>query len=76
MYAIGVCLIGHVLLIVSSVPTVITKPDSSIGVLALGMIVLGLGKSGVQSYRRYTLTTYRYWWLQEQYLPAYCRAAA
>ena len=50
MYAIGVCLIGHILLIVSSVPTVITKPDSSIGVLALGMIVLGLGESGVQSY--------------------------
>ena len=49
MYAIGVCLVGHILLIVASVPTVITKPDSSIGVLALGMIVLGLGTGGFKS---------------------------
>ncbi|VDC06867.1 unnamed protein product [Peniophora sp. CBMAI 1063] len=49
MYAIGICLIGHILLIVASVPTVITKPDSSIAVLSIAMIVMGLGTGGFKS---------------------------
>ncbi|KZV72659.1 PTR2-domain-containing protein [Peniophora sp. CONT] len=49
MYAISICLIGHILLIVAALPTVITKPDTSIGVLALGMIIMGLGTGGFKS---------------------------
>lgn len=45
MYAIAFCVVGHILLIVSAVPAVITKPDSAIGVLAVAMIVMGLGMS-------------------------------
>ncbi|KIY65111.1 oligopeptide transporter [Cylindrobasidium torrendii FP15055 ss-10] len=42
-YALAVALVGHVILIVSSVPGVIEHPDNAVGCFAVGMIVTGLG---------------------------------
>jgi len=41
--AVGIALVGHVLLIVAAVPGVIENPDSSLACFILGLIIMGLG---------------------------------
>jgi POT family proton-dependent oligopeptide transporter len=48
-WSLVVALVGHVLMIVSSVPGVIDRPKSSIGVFALSLVVMGLGTGGFKS---------------------------
>jgi POT family proton-dependent oligopeptide transporter len=45
-YALGVDIIGHIILIVSAIPGVIDKPDSSLAALIIGIIVIGFGTGG------------------------------
>ncbi|BGP29520.1 hypothetical protein JCM10296v2_001259 [Rhodotorula toruloides] len=42
-WAILICLIGHVLLVVSALPSVIAHPNSAIGVFAVAIIIMGVG---------------------------------
>jgi len=41
--AVAIALVGHVLLIVASVPGVVENPDSSLACFILGLIIMGLG---------------------------------
>ena len=41
--AVGITLIGHVLLIVSAVPGVIEKPNNSLACFVIALIVMGMG---------------------------------
>jgi proton-dependent oligopeptide transporter, POT family len=41
--AILVAIIGHVVLTASAAPTVIAKPNASIGVFSVGLIIFGIG---------------------------------
>lgn len=40
--SIGIALIGHVVLIVSSIPSVITNPNGSIAAFAVGIVIMGM----------------------------------
>ncbi|GAA5865402.1 hypothetical protein JCM1840_001557 [Sporobolomyces johnsonii] len=42
-WAVAVALVGHVILVVSAAPSVIQKPDTSIGVFALAIVIMGFG---------------------------------
>lgn len=44
--AIGFALIGHLILVASAAPSVISNPSTSIGVFAVGLIILGIGTGG------------------------------
>ena len=48
MVAIGAALVGHAILVVSSLPSVIAKPDTSIGIFSLGLIIMGIGTGGMR----------------------------
>jgi POT family proton-dependent oligopeptide transporter len=41
--AVAIAFVGHVILVASSAPSVIAKPDTAIGVLALAIVVMGFG---------------------------------
>ncbi|ORY08474.1 peptide transporter PTR2-A [Clohesyomyces aquaticus] len=43
LYAIIVAEIGHLILVASSAPKVLAKPDSALAAFILGMIIMGLG---------------------------------
>ena len=49
MIAIGVALVGHVILIISAIPPVIVKPDVAISCFAVGLVIMGLGVGGFKS---------------------------
>ncbi|GAA5924727.1 Ptr2p [Sporobolomyces koalae] len=42
-YALAIALVGHVILVVSAIPSVLEKPDTAIGVFAAALIVMGFG---------------------------------
>lgn len=42
-------IIGHVILITSSVPTVMDNPSSALGCFAIGLVIMGLGTGGFKS---------------------------
>ncbi|KAH7406611.1 MFS peptide transporter-like protein Ptr2 [Phaeosphaeria sp. MPI-PUGE-AT-0046c] len=44
-----VAIIGHIILIMSAIPQVITKPGVSIGVFSVGLVVMGIGTGGFKS---------------------------
>lgn len=44
--ALGIALIGHLVLIISAIPPVITKPDSALACMILGIIIMGGGTGG------------------------------
>jgi MFS family permease len=48
-YSLLVALIGHILMIVSSIPGIINGPHSAIGVFALSLVVMGLGTGGLKA---------------------------
>ncbi|GAB7353162.1 hypothetical protein MBLNU459_g3695t1 [Dothideomycetes sp. NU459] len=43
MMAIGIAIVGHIIIIISATPHVITHPDGAIACFAIGMVVLGVG---------------------------------
>jgi len=47
--SIGFAILGHILLIISSLPTVMDSPDTALGVFALALVILGLGTGGFKS---------------------------
>ncbi|KAF3908068.1 hypothetical protein ABW21_db0204421 [Orbilia brochopaga] len=49
MISIAFAMVGHILLVVSAIPSVIEKPNASFGVLILGIIVMGGGTGGFKS---------------------------
>lgn len=49
MYAIAFSLIGHILLIVSSLPTVLDHDKGALVAFVLGVVILGLGTGGFKS---------------------------
>jgi len=48
-WAILAAIIGHVLLIISSTPTVMDNPSGAVGCFAVGLIIFGLGTGGFKS---------------------------
>ncbi|KAH8719134.1 MFS peptide transporter-like protein Ptr2 [Phaeosphaeriaceae sp. PMI808] len=48
-YANIVAIIGHILLIFSAIPQVITKPDVSIAIFSVGLVIMGIGTGGFKS---------------------------
>lgn len=48
-YAIVAAIIGHIIMVVSAVPSVIAAPSTSLGVFTLGIITIGLGTGGFKS---------------------------
>lgn len=42
-------IIGHTILIVSSIPSVMDNPESALGCFAVGLIIMGLGTGGFKS---------------------------
>ena len=43
VYSVIIAEIGHIILTVSSIPSVLDKPDAALGVFILGILVMGLG---------------------------------
>ncbi|KAJ7235495.1 POT family-domain-containing protein [Mycena rebaudengoi] len=41
--ALGIALVGHVVLIVSAIPSVIDHPDTALGVFLLALVIMGFG---------------------------------
>ncbi|OAG10772.1 MFS peptide transporter-like protein Ptr2 [Paraphaeosphaeria sporulosa] len=48
-YANLVAVIGHILLIFSAIPQVITKPNTAIGIFSVGLVIMGIGTGGFKS---------------------------
>lgn len=43
VYSVLVAEIGHIILVASSAPSVLDKPDTALGVFVLGILIMGLG---------------------------------
>jgi POT family proton-dependent oligopeptide transporter len=41
--ALAIAIVGHIILVISAIPPVITKPSSSMGVFIVGLIIMGVG---------------------------------
>jgi POT family proton-dependent oligopeptide transporter len=48
-YANIIAVIGHILLIFSAIPQVITKPDTAIAIFSVGLVIMGIGTGGFKS---------------------------
>ncbi|KAH7355717.1 MFS peptide transporter-like protein Ptr2 [Pyrenochaeta sp. MPI-SDFR-AT-0127] len=48
-YSNILAIVGHVILIMAAIPAVIVKPNVSIGVFAVGLVIMGLGTGGFKS---------------------------
>lgn len=42
-FGIVVAIIGHVILVISAIPTVLDNPSSAVGAFAVGIVIMGLG---------------------------------
>ncbi|EWC47154.1 hypothetical protein DRE_03523 [Drechslerella stenobrocha 248] len=49
MWSIAFAMVGHILLIICAVPSVIVQPKASLGVLIIGIIIMGGGTGGFKS---------------------------
>ncbi|KAI0266401.1 peptide transporter PTR2A [Gloeopeniophorella convolvens] len=47
--AVGITLIGHIILIMSAIPPVIVHPDTALGILCVAIVVMGLGTGGFKA---------------------------
>jgi len=43
VYSVFIAIVGHVILVASSAPKVLDKPDTALGVFVLGLLIMGLG---------------------------------
>lgn len=41
--ALGIAILGHIILVISAIPPVITKPNSSLATFIIGLIIMGIG---------------------------------
>lgn len=48
-YAIAAAIVGHIILVVSSLPTVMDNPQSALGCFAVGLVIMGIGTGGFKS---------------------------
>lgn len=48
-YCVAIALVGHVLLIISAVPTVVTHSHGSLACFVIALIVMGSGTGGFKS---------------------------
>lgn len=48
-YAVVIALVGHVLLVVCAIPSVIASPHASIAVFSIAIIIMGAGTGGFKS---------------------------
>jgi POT family proton-dependent oligopeptide transporter len=46
---VAIVLIGHIILVISSIPPVIAHPKGALGALCLAIIIMGLGTGGFKS---------------------------
>lgn len=46
MWSIGIALIGHTVLVVSAIPSVIAHPGGSIACFTVGLVIMGIGTGG------------------------------
>jgi POT family proton-dependent oligopeptide transporter len=44
-----VAVIGHIVLIFSAIPQVISKPNAAMGIFAVGLVIMGIGTGGFKS---------------------------
>ncbi|KAF9034058.1 peptide/h+ symporter protein [Panaeolus papilionaceus] len=44
-----VCLVGHIILVASATPDSIAKPDAALGLLALSIVIMGLGAGSIKA---------------------------
>lgn len=44
--ALGIAIVGHIILVISAIPPVITKPNNSLAAFIIGIIVMGVGTGG------------------------------
>ncbi|RDW62563.1 hypothetical protein BP5796_10865 [Coleophoma crateriformis] len=44
--ALGIAIVGHIILVISAIPPVITKPHNSIAAFIIGIIIMGIGTGG------------------------------
>lgn len=49
MFSIGVALVGHSILIISAIPSVISNPSGSVACFAIGLIIMGMGTGGFKA---------------------------
>ncbi|KAK2739958.1 hypothetical protein FQN57_006277 [Myotisia sp. PD_48] len=49
MYSIAIALVGHTILIVSAIPSVIASPNGSIAAFSIGILIMGVGTGGFKS---------------------------
>jgi POT family proton-dependent oligopeptide transporter len=42
-YALGIAIVGHIIMVVSATPSVIVHPSSSMGCFLIGIIIMGVG---------------------------------
>jgi len=45
-WSVGIAIIGHIILVISAIPPVITNTNACFGVFMLGVIIMGLGTGG------------------------------
>jgi POT family proton-dependent oligopeptide transporter len=48
-WSVGIAMIGHIIMIVSSVPGVIEKPNQAVAAFAVCLIVTGIGTGGFKA---------------------------
>ncbi|TKA77600.1 hypothetical protein B0A55_03144 [Friedmanniomyces simplex] len=48
-YSIGFAIVGHIILITSSIPSVMDNPQGALGCFAVGLVIMGLGTGGFKS---------------------------
>lgn len=48
-YSIIFAILGHIILIVSSLPTVMDHPEGALGCFAIGLVIMGIGTGGFKS---------------------------
>jgi POT family proton-dependent oligopeptide transporter len=46
MFSIGAALLGHIILIVSALPPVISSPNGAIACFSIGLLIMGVGTGG------------------------------
>jgi len=46
---VAIALIGHIILIISSIPPVIAHPNGALAALSIAIIIMGLGTGGFKS---------------------------
>ncbi|KAL1862403.1 hypothetical protein Plec18170_001229 [Paecilomyces lecythidis] len=44
--SIGFAMVGHILLIISAIPTVIVHPNGAIACFTIGLVIFGIGAGG------------------------------